>query len=113
MKVLENTVGDVLGYVCQKAVTDPAPFAPWPSEMRQDDRRELSRNHVHVLLIIDRNVAANRQENFMEIPVYIMLGLTSVVGLAFIVERALALRWRKVVPPEITASLAACETRDE
>jgi hypothetical protein len=34
MKVLENTVGDVLGYVCQKAVTDPAPFAPWTSEMR-------------------------------------------------------------------------------
>src|ERR1035441_8040931 len=47
----------------------------------------------------------------MEIPVYIMLGLTSVVGLAFIVERGLALRWRKVVPPEITASLAACQTR--
>ena len=49
----------------------------------------------------------------MEIPVYIMLGLTSVVGLAFIVERALALRWRKVVPPEITASLATCETRED
>jgi biopolymer transport protein ExbB len=49
----------------------------------------------------------------MEIPVYIMLGLTSVIGLAFIVERALALRWRKVVPTEITASLAACETRDD
>jgi biopolymer transport protein ExbB len=48
----------------------------------------------------------------MEIPVYIMLGLTSVIGFAFIVERALALRWRKVVPPEITASLAACETRE-
>jgi biopolymer transport protein ExbB len=49
----------------------------------------------------------------MEIPVYIMLGLTSVVGLAFIVERGLGLRWRKVVPPEITASLAACETRED
>jgi biopolymer transport protein ExbB len=49
----------------------------------------------------------------MEIPVYIMLGLTSVIGLAFIVERALALRWRKVVPPEITASLATCETRED
>jgi biopolymer transport protein ExbB len=49
----------------------------------------------------------------MEIPVYIMLGLTSVVGLAFIVERGLALRWRKVVPPEITASLASCETRED
>jgi biopolymer transport protein ExbB len=49
----------------------------------------------------------------MEIPVYIMLGLTSVIGFAFIVERGLALRWRKVVPPEITASLAVCETRDD
>jgi biopolymer transport protein ExbB len=48
----------------------------------------------------------------MEIPVYIMLGLTSVVGLAFIVERALALRWGKVVPPQITETLATCISRD-
>jgi len=49
----------------------------------------------------------------MDTLIYIMLGLTSVVGLAFIVERGLALRWRKVVPPEITAALAACETRED
>jgi hypothetical protein len=45
MKVLENTVGDVLGYVCQKAVTDPAPFAPWPGEMRRmigENYREIT-----------------------------------------------------------------------
>ena len=45
MKVLENTVGDVLGYVCQKAVTDPAPFSPWPREMRQlinENYREIT-----------------------------------------------------------------------
>ncbi len=45
MKVLANTVGDVLGYVCQKAVTDPAPFAPWPSEMRRiigENYREIT-----------------------------------------------------------------------
>ena len=36
MSVLQNTVGDLLGYVCQKAVSDPAPFALWPSEMRRD-----------------------------------------------------------------------------
>jgi biopolymer transport protein ExbB len=48
----------------------------------------------------------------MEILVYLMLGLTSVVGLTFIVERALALRWAKVVPPEIADTLAACKTRD-
>ena len=34
MKVAHNDVGELLGYVCQKAVTDPAPFAKWPSEMR-------------------------------------------------------------------------------
>lgn len=45
--------------------------------------------------------------------VYIMLGLTSVVGLAFIVERALALRWSKVVPPAVTEALASCRSREE
>jgi len=45
--------------------------------------------------------------------VYILLGLTSVVGLAFIVERALALRWDRVVPPTITEALAACRTRED
>ena len=34
MEVMENTVGDLLGYVCQKAVMDPAPFAEWPWDMR-------------------------------------------------------------------------------
>jgi outer membrane biosynthesis protein TonB len=45
MKVLDNTVGDVLGYVCQKAVTDPAPFSPWPTEMRRligENYREIT-----------------------------------------------------------------------
>ncbi len=45
--------------------------------------------------------------------IYILLGLTSVVGLAFIVERGLTLRWNKVVPREIARSLAACRTRDD
>jgi hypothetical protein len=31
----ENTVGDVLGLLCQKAVLDPSPFPKWPTEMRQ------------------------------------------------------------------------------
>ncbi|HTY88748.1 MAG TPA: MotA/TolQ/ExbB proton channel family protein [Candidatus Acidoferrum sp.] len=47
----------------------------------------------------------------MEIVIYFMLGLTSIVGLAFIVERAVSLRWAKVVPPAITETLAACKTR--
>lgn len=47
----------------------------------------------------------------MDILIYVLLGLTSVIGLAIIGERALALRWPKVVPPEITAALASCRTR--
>ena len=35
MQVLENNVGELLSYVCQKAVTDPAPFEAWPSDMRR------------------------------------------------------------------------------
>lgn len=31
----ENTVGDVLGLLCQKAILDPAPFPKWPTAMRQ------------------------------------------------------------------------------
>jgi outer membrane biosynthesis protein TonB len=45
MQVLENTVGDVLDYVCQKAVTDPAPFASWPADMRRiigENYREIT-----------------------------------------------------------------------
>ena len=34
MMVMQNTVGDLLGYVCQKAVMDPAPYAQWPTDMR-------------------------------------------------------------------------------
>ena len=45
MNVMENTVGDVLGYVCQKAVMDPAPYAKWPTDMREmmdADYREIT-----------------------------------------------------------------------
>jgi hypothetical protein len=44
MKVLDNTVGDMLGLLCVKAVQDPSPFEKWPREMRQmvdRDYREL------------------------------------------------------------------------
>jgi len=47
----------------------------------------------------------------MEYLVYILLIVTSVVGLTFIVERGLALRWKKVVPPEIEAAVDACQSR--
>jgi hypothetical protein len=35
MNMTENTAGEVLGLICQKAVLDPAPFAAWPSDMRR------------------------------------------------------------------------------
>ena len=35
MRVAENTAGEVLGYICQKAVMDPSPFASWPTDMRR------------------------------------------------------------------------------
>src|SRR3954447_2698963 len=49
----------------------------------------------------------------MEPFVYILLGLTSVVGFTFIVERGFALRWRKVVPPEVEAAVQSCQTTED
>lgn len=45
----------------------------------------------------------------MEPLIYILLGLTSLVGLTFIVERAWSLRWNKVVPQAIADALDRCE----
>jgi len=36
MKQVENTVDFTLALICQSAIRDPAPFAPWPSEMRKE-----------------------------------------------------------------------------
>jgi biopolymer transport protein ExbB len=46
----------------------------------------------------------------MVVFIYALLVLTSIVGLAFIVERGLALRWRRVVPPEIEAAVHSCQS---
>ncbi len=35
MNMTENSAGEVLGFICQKAVLDPAPFEKWPSDMRR------------------------------------------------------------------------------
>jgi hypothetical protein len=35
MTVAENTVDEMLSLLCQKAVTDPSPYARWPSDMRR------------------------------------------------------------------------------
>lgn len=49
----------------------------------------------------------------MELVVYALLGVTSIVGLTFIVERAFALRWRRVVPTEIEAAVQSCQTPED
>jgi outer membrane biosynthesis protein TonB len=44
MEIAESTVGETLAYVCQLAVTDPAPYAKWPSDMRREvgDSRNIT-----------------------------------------------------------------------
>lgn len=49
----------------------------------------------------------------MESFVYILLIITSIVGLTFIVERGLALRWRKVLPQSIESAVASCKEPDD
>jgi len=49
----------------------------------------------------------------MELLVYILLVLTSIVGLTFIIERGFALRWRKVVPPAVEAAVESCRSRED
>jgi biopolymer transport protein ExbB len=49
----------------------------------------------------------------MEAIVYVLLALTSIIGLTFIVERGLALRWRRVVPPEIEAAVESCQSPED
>jgi biopolymer transport protein ExbB len=49
----------------------------------------------------------------MEYIVYILLGLTSVIGLAFVVERSIALQWRRVVPSEIETAVHSCQSPED
>jgi outer membrane biosynthesis protein TonB len=35
LKVLEQDVGELMSLFCRRAISDPAPFAPWPSDMRR------------------------------------------------------------------------------
>jgi hypothetical protein len=35
LKVVEQDVGEIRALYCRKAVSDPAPYAPWPSDMRR------------------------------------------------------------------------------
>jgi len=49
----------------------------------------------------------------MEPVVYVLLFVTSVVGLTFIVERGIALRWRRVLPPEVEAAVESCQAPED
>ncbi len=49
----------------------------------------------------------------MEDIVYVLLFATSVVGLSFIIERGLALRWRRVLPPAVEAAIEACQSAED
>lgn len=46
-------------------------------------------------------------------PVMFFLVLTSIAGVTFIVERGLALRWKKVIPPEVTDAVERCSSNAE
>ncbi len=49
----------------------------------------------------------------MELFVYALLILTSVIGLTFIVERGIALLWRRVVPSEIVSAVESCLSAED
>jgi biopolymer transport protein ExbB len=49
----------------------------------------------------------------MELFVYILLILTSVVGLAFIVERGFVLRWSRVVPSDVATAVESCQSPED
>ena len=44
MRIQENSAGEILGMLCQSAILNPAPYPPWPAQMRQtidDNSREI------------------------------------------------------------------------
>ena len=45
----------------------------------------------------------------MELIVYLLLIVTSIIGLTFVIERGIALRWRRVLPPEVEAAIESCQ----
>jgi hypothetical protein len=40
LKISKNEVSDLLGIICQQAIFDPAPYRPWPEDMRRDIGRD-------------------------------------------------------------------------
>jgi biopolymer transport protein ExbB len=46
-------------------------------------------------------------------PFMFLLVTTSIVGLTFIIERGLALRWKKVIPPDVECAVERCRTKED
>jgi biopolymer transport protein ExbB len=84
------------------------PVRSVPSRHAEDDENGLSRYTIHVLL---QSIIENMWE-FLRAggPVAFILAIASVVGLAFIIERGLALRWKKVIPIAVENALERCDT---
>ena len=40
LNMVRNEMSDLLGLICQQAIFDPAPYRPWPEEMRRDIAKE-------------------------------------------------------------------------
>ena len=49
----------------------------------------------------------------MELFVYGLLIATSIIGVTFMVERGIALRWTKVIPPQIATAITSCQTPED
>src|SRR6266404_435840 len=66
-------------------------------------RQELSRRDVHFFLQLTRRKSSDSpaQIKDMDLIFIIILVMTSVVAVTFIIERGIALRWVKVIPPRV------------
>lgn len=49
----------------------------------------------------------------METFFIVILALTSIIGLTFIIERGLALRWNRVIPPGVETAAEACRSAED
>jgi hypothetical protein len=49
IEVLQNSVGDLLSYVCQASIEESAPFGKWPDDMR----REIGANFREITFTFD------------------------------------------------------------
>ena len=108
IKILENTVTEMLALILRKAIRDPAPFGEWSRDAGYPWAKIRGGSPLHFIIKLTGRVSPGRIEPIMEAIVYVLLIITSLVGLTFIVERGLALRWKRVVPPEIEAAVDAC-----